>query len=157
MGQGFWGGAGVPGRADRRPIPAFSLGFATLLSKPVQISRTTSVSQKHIEATRAAAKVLREKPVVRPETVTGLIIDLHSRHDSLGLFSGSKADQNIVMVWRPEGYSEIPVSVSLSQDDYLKAVGAHREGLPVTVKGMLEQRDPRSWVLSNVSSFSKVD
>jgi hypothetical protein len=115
------------------------------------------VNSRHIEVTRIAAKVLRERPVVRPETITGLILDLHARHDPLGLFGGSKADQNIVVAWRPEGVGEIQVSVPLSQEDYMKAVDAHREGLPVTVSGMLEQRGPRSWVLRSVSNFVTKD
>lgn len=112
------------------------------------------VGLKHIEVTRAAAKVLRERPPPNIDTVTGLIFDLHSRNDPLGLFGGSRADQTIVLSWRPEGISgEIKVSVRLSQEDYDKAVEAHRQGIPVTVKGLLEQRGARSWELSNITSF----
>jgi hypothetical protein len=120
------------------------------LDKPLKFE----VGLRHIEVTRAAAKTLREKPVVRPETITGLIVDLHSRHDPLGLFGGSRANQNIVVAWRPEGVGEIQVFVPLSQTDYLMAVNAHHDGLPVTISGLLEQQGPRTWVLTNVSKFS---
>jgi hypothetical protein len=116
------------------------------------------VGLKHIEVTRAAAKVLRERPLPSIDTVTGLIFDLHSRNDPLGLFGGSRSDQSIVLSWRPEGISgEVSVIVRLSQDNYEKAVEAQRQGIPVTVKGLLEQRGARSWELSNITSFTVED
>jgi len=115
------------------------------------------VGLRHIEVTRAAAKTLRAKPLDRPETVTGLVVDLHARHDPRGLFGGSKSDENIGIAWRPGGVGEIRVSVPLSQEDYQKAVEAHTAGQPVTVKGILEQRGPRTWVVTNVSSFTTED
>jgi hypothetical protein len=51
------------------------------------------------------------------------------------------SDDNVIIAWRPKGSgAEIPVSYRKT----LKAVGAHREGLPITVRGMLERRGPRT-------------
>ncbi len=115
------------------------------------------VNLRHIEVTRAAAKTLMAKPVDRPETVTGLVVDLHARHDPLGLFGGSKSDETIVIAWRPGGNEEIRVTIPLSQLDYQKAVAAHTAGLPAKVTGTLEQRGPRTWVMTSVTAVSTGD
>jgi hypothetical protein len=112
------------------------------------------VDRRHVEVTREAAKILRAQPSARQETISGLIVDLHARHDPMGLFGGSKSDHNVVIAWRPEGSgAEIQVFVPLSQDDYLKAVGAHGKGSPITISGLLERRGPRSWVLANITEI----
>jgi hypothetical protein len=99
------------------------------------------VDRRPVEVTRKAAKILRAQPSSRPEAVSGLIIDLHARYDPMGLFGRSKSDDNVIIAWRPKGSgAEIPVSYRKT----LKAVGAHREGLPITVRGMLERRGPRT-------------
>jgi len=122
-------------------------------SKGLERSPEFEVGMKHVEVTRAAAKVLRERPIKREETIIGLVVDLHSRHDPLGLFGGSRADQSITIAWRPSGLAEIQVTVPLTRADYDKAMDAHRDGLPVKMSGMLEQRGPRKWFLTNVTSF----
>ncbi len=114
------------------------------------------VGLRHIEMTRAAAKTLMEKPVDKPETITGLVLDLHARYDPLGLFGGSKSDESIVIAWRPGAVGEIRVMVPLSQKDYQKAATAQTAGRPVTVSGTLEQRGPRTWVMSSITSFEAV-
>ena len=65
------------------------------------------MNAKHIEVTRAAAKVMREKPLSRPETVSGRVIELHSDNplDLLSPNSGS----TIVVMWNSEDLGEIPV------------------------------------------------
>ena len=133
---------------------AFAFSPEWPVSPGLVLTREYEVGLKHIEVTRAAAKELRERPLPSRDTVTGLIFDLHSRNDPLGLFGGSRSDQSIVLSWRPEGISgEVRVTVRLSQDNYEKAVEAHRQGIPVTVKGLLEQRGARSWELSSITSF----
>ena len=122
-------------------------------SKELERPPEFKVGIKHVEVTRAAAKVLRERPIIREETLIGLVVDLHNRHDPLGLFGGSRADQNISIAWRPSGLAEIQVTVPLTQEDYNKAIDAHRGGMPVKVSGILEQRGPRTWFLTNVTSF----
>ena len=112
------------------------------------------VDLRHIEVSRAAAKTLMAKPLDRPETVTGLVVDLHARHDPLGLFGGSKSDESIVIAWRPGEAGEIRITVPLSQQDYQTAVAAHTAGLPVKVTGTLEQRGPRTWVMTSVTAIS---
>jgi hypothetical protein len=69
------------------------------------------------------------------------------------LFGGSKSDESIVIAWRPGAVGEIRVTVPLSQKDYQKAATAQTAGRPVTVSGTLEQRGPRTWVMTSVSAF----
>jgi hypothetical protein len=109
------------------------------------------VNTKHIEVTRAAAKVMREKPLSRPETVSGRVIELHSDNplDLLSTNSGS----TIVVMWNSEDLGEIPVLVPLSPTDYLTAVDAHKVGRAVKASGTLERKG-RTWILSYVSEFT---
>ena len=125
------------------------IGFAFALNgahRPSLFAFLVKVDLRHIEVSRAAAKTLMAKPLDRPETVTGLVVDLHARHDPLGLFGGSKSDESIVIAWRPGEAGEIRITVPLSQQDYQTAVAAHAAGIPVRVTGTLEQREPRTWV-----------
>ena len=133
---------------------AFAFSPEWQLSPGITTTPDYEVGLKHIEVTRAAAKVLRERPAPRTDTVTGLIFDLHSRNDPLGLFGGFRADQTSCCHGGRRAFlARYEVIVRLTQDDYEKAVEAHRQGIPVTVNGVLEQRGARSWELSNITSF----
>ena len=94
---------------------------------------------------------MREKPLSRPETVSGRVIELHSDNplDLLSTNSGS----TIVVMWNSEDLGEIPVLVPLSPTDYLTAVDAHKAGRAVKASGTLERKG-RTWNLSYVSEFT---
>jgi hypothetical protein len=100
---------------------------------------------------RTVAKALRRQPILRPETVVGLVIELASEADPSDLLH--LGEREIVIKWfSSTELGEINVHVSLSAADYLLALEAHRAGRPVMVSGTLEKHG-RPWVLSNPTAF----
>ncbi|HEY1528258.1 MAG TPA: hypothetical protein VGH51_18680 [Candidatus Angelobacter sp.] len=113
------------------------------------------VGPAHVEFSRAAAKLMRESPISRPERIFGRIIRLQNEADPTDLLDQT-SDREVVVQWSSEELGDIQVRVALSPTDYLSAVESHRNGRPVRISGTLE-RQGRRWVLSAPAGFGAVD
>lgn len=109
------------------------------------------VGPRHVEITRAAAKVLREQYVPTFETLIGRIVGLTSDGNPSDLLN-PMGDREIAVQWIASDHGEISVKVSLNAEEYLQAVDAHRNGRLIGVSGTLERKG-RTWVLSGPRNF----
>lgn len=107
---------------------------------------------RHVETLRSAAKVLRSKPISRPENIFGRVIRLQTEADPSDLLN-QRGSREITVQWASEDLGAVQVRISLMAPDYLQAVEAHRLGRPVTVSGTLEKVG-RRWVLRSPTGFS---
>ncbi len=133
---------------------AFSFALSPEWNSPSDLAQTPEyfVGLRHVEMTRAAAKVLRSEALPRAEKVTGRVVRLASEDDPSDLMN-PMGDREIAIKWTtPEG-PDIHVRVTLNPADYLQAHAAHGAGHSVMVSGTLERRG-RRWVLSSPTDFS---
>lgn len=107
---------------------------------------------RHVEVSRAAAKILRSNVISRPEKIFGRVIRLQTEANPSDIFN-VKGTREIVIYWGSEDFGDILVNIALLAVDYLEAVEAHRLGRPVSVTGTLE-REGRRWILRNPREFT---
>jgi len=132
---------------------AFSFALSSEWNLPSDLMQAPEyvVGPRHVEMTRAAAKVLRREAVPRAEKVIGRVVRLASEDDPSDLMN-PMGDREIAIKWTtPEG-ADIHIRVALNPTDYLQAHAAHGAGRAVMVSGTLERRG-RRWILSNPSDF----
>jgi hypothetical protein len=110
------------------------------------------IGPAHVEAVRAAAKVLRTEIKPWDETVFGRVIRLASEVNPADL-TDVMGEREVAILWSSETLGDVTVRASLTPADYLSALDAHAHGLPVEVSGTLERRG-RAWILSNPTNFS---
>ena len=110
------------------------------------------VGQRHVEVSRAAAKLLRSQFTPRPEKVFGRVVRLESDTDPSDLLN-PLGEREIAILWASEDLGDIHVRVALDAKDYLLALQAHGAGRPVKVSGMLE-KPGRPYILTNPTDFS---
>jgi hypothetical protein len=133
---------------------AFSFAFSPEWRAPAELSQMKEfvVGPRHIEITKAAAKVLRSQTMPRAEKVFGRVVRLANDSDPSDLLN-VMGEREIAIHWSSEELGDVQVRVSLGAPEYLLAVEAHGEGRPVRVGGTLERRG-RRWVLSNPTDFT---
>lgn len=115
-------------------------------------STTFKIGPAHVEAVRAAAKVLRTEIKPCDETVFGRVIRLAGEVNPADL-TDVMGEREVAILWSSEILGDVTVRASLTPEDYLSALDAHAQGLPVELSGTLERRG-RSWVLSTPTKFS---
>jgi hypothetical protein len=109
---------------------------------PIQLRES---SYEHLDY---AAEILSE---LEPEevTITGLVKVLSADDNPLGL----DTSRSIIIRWFDEVEGKTNnVHVQLERDDYLTAILAHREWLPVTITGLL-RRIKQNWRIVEYSDF----
>lgn len=109
------------------------------------------VDARHAEATRLAAKALRDKPFSRPEIIKGRIVNLHNETDPTDLLH-TAGEREITVHWMSFDLDDIDVHIALTPEQYLLAYEAHGRAKEVTATGTLERKG-REWVLADVTSF----
>jgi hypothetical protein len=119
---------------------------------PVENFREAFIGRQHIEIARVAAKSMREKVVVRPETILGRVIRLENEADPTDLFDVTH-DREVVVHWESED-GDLNVRMSLGANEYLMAAQAHLSGRPIQVSGNL-RREGRRWVLENPTGLTQ--
>jgi hypothetical protein len=130
-----------------------SFSFSPEWAPPAELveKRQFLVGTAHIEMARVAAKLLRTEFVSRPEKIVGRVTKLESDTDPSDLLN-PKGEREITVQWDSDDLGKIDVKMSLTAEDYLHAVEAHKTGRQVMVSGTLERRK-RSWLLSDPSDF----
>jgi hypothetical protein len=137
------------------------VGFSFDLSKEIAApaswsgSRAFSVSQAHVEVSRAAAKILRKRPVSRETVLTGKIVTLRNETDPTQLMEDAQS-REISVAWDSEDFGEVKVRVALNAKDYLTALNAHGKGRTVSLSGTLEKVGAR-WFLREPRDLSTVE
>lgn len=133
---------------------AIEVNFSPEWDRPSGLSRTEQyvVGPRHVDVTRAAAKELRDRPQAWDEVVVGRVVQLASHMDPSDLFD-VVGEREVVVQWASENLGDVHVRASLSANDYLAAVDAHRTGKSVRIEGRLERKG-RRWVLTDVAHFS---
>jgi hypothetical protein len=109
------------------------------------------VTAAHGEACRSAARELRRDDTAVPVDVAGRVVRLQNQTDPSDLTSQT-GEHEIVVLWSSNDFGDIQVRTNLIPADYLAAVGAHGQGLPIWVSGTLV-RVGRQWVLNAPHSF----
>ncbi|HEV2698123.1 MAG TPA: hypothetical protein VGU90_09040, partial [Terriglobales bacterium] len=110
------------------------------------------VGPKHIEIARAAADALRGDPVEIPLQVSGPVVRLENESDPSDLTPMTEEGE-ISILYDSSDYGEIHLRITLSPAEYLKAVEAHRQGLPITLSGTLAHKG-RYWYLLRPSEVT---
>jgi hypothetical protein len=130
------------------------LGFAFTFSPewPAESFLEAFIGRQHIEITRSAAKSMREKVIVRPETIFGRITRLQNEADPTDMFDVTH-DREVVVHWQSKD-GDLNVRVSLGATEYLLAAQAHLSGRPIQVSGNLK-REGRRWVLENPAGLTQ--
>lgn len=132
------------------------LKFAFDLSPEWAIDRSMDgtaylVTAAHGEACRLAARELRRDDTAVPVDVAGRVVRLQNQTDPSDLTSQT-GEHEVVILWSSDDYGDIQVRTNLIPANYLAAVEAHGQGLPVWVSGTLV-RSGRQWVLNSPHSF----
>jgi hypothetical protein len=109
------------------------------------------VTAAHGEACRSAARELRRDDTAVPVNVAGRVVRLQNQTDPSDLTSQT-GEHEIVVLWSSNDFGDIQVRTNLTPADYLAAVGAHGQGLPIWVSGTLVHVG-RQWVLNAPHSF----
>jgi hypothetical protein len=110
------------------------------------------VGPKHVEIARSAADALRGDPVEIPLQVSGPVVRLQNESDPSDLTPLTEEGE-ISILYDSSDYGEIHLRITLKPPEYLKAVEAHRLGLPITVAGVLAHQG-RYWYLLNASEIT---
>lgn len=132
------------------------LKFAFDLSPEWAVDRSMdgavfTVTAAHGEACRSAARELRRNDTAVPVDVAGRVVRLQNQTDPSDLTSQT-GEHEIVVLWSSNDFGDIQVRTNLIPADYLAAVGAHAQGLPIWVSGTLV-RAGRQWLLNAPHSF----
>lgn len=128
-----------------------AFGFAFSPEWPTPEIGELRVAPQHVEMSRVAAKVMRERPISESVEVSGRIIRLENEADPTDLLDETH-EREIVVYWKSEDFGDVNVRIHLSPNDYLAAVDAHMRGRSIRVKGRLEKQG-RRWVLSDPTDF----
>ena len=117
---------------------AMSFSFSPEWKADPEISAASEyiLDSRHIEASRSAAKNMREALTVRPEVIVGGISDLHS--DDPENLMDTQSERRITVRWF-NGTREVNVMIPLSPADYKLASDAHITGRQIRVSGALSQ------------------
>jgi hypothetical protein len=132
------------------------LKFAFDLSPEWAVDRSMNgavylVTATHGEACRSAARELRRDDTAVPVDVAGRVVRLQNQTDPSDLTSQT-GEHEIVVLWSSNDFGDIQVRTNLIPADYLAAVNAHAQGLPIWVSGTLV-RSGRQWLLNAPHSF----
>jgi hypothetical protein len=133
------------------------LKFAFDLSPEWAVDRSMDgavylVTAVHAEVCRSAARELRRDDTAIPVDVAGRVVRLQNQTDPSDLTSQT-GEHEVVILWSSDDFGDIQVKTNLTPADYLAAVGAHGQGLPIWVRGTLI-RVGRQWVLNAPHSFN---
>ena len=112
-------------------------------------SKEFFVGPKHVEVARAAADLLRGDSREIPTDVYGMVTRLQNEADPSDL-SPRTGEGEIVVLYATEDFGDIHLRITLSPQDYLTAVDAHRLGRPIRVAGIM-YRQGRYWYLRHPS------
>lgn len=115
-------------------------------------TRSFTVGPRHIELTKAAAKLLRRQVQPRAERVIGRVVRLESDADPSDMLN-PLGEREVAIQWSNEEFGDVQVRVSLGAAEYLLALEAHKEGRPIMVSGTLERKGLR-WIISNPTDFA---
>lgn len=111
--------------------------------------KTFILTPRKVEILQDAARNLRIEEANVERSIYGLVYQLRSEgnpnEDLLG-------EREVVVRWLSEDRGQLNVHVILPAEEYLQAVGAHHDGLPVAVTGVLAKRG-RYWFLDYPSQF----
>ena len=132
------------------------LTFAFDLSPEWSIDRAMdgtlyTVTAAHSEVCRSAARELRRDDTAVQVDIAGRVVRLQNQTDPTDLTSQT-GEHEIVILWSSGDFGDIQVRTNLAPADYLGAVAAHGQGLPVWVSGTLV-RIGRQWVLNVPHAF----
>ena len=107
---------------------AFSFAFSPEWRAPAELSQMKEfvVGPRHIEITKAAAKVLRSQTMPRAEKVFGRVVA--SQTIRIRRTTHVMGEREIAIHWSSEELGDVQVRVSLGAPEYLLAVEAHGEG-----------------------------
>lgn len=109
------------------------------------VIRLNSDSYEHLEY---AAEILGE---LEPEEVKikGLVTDLKADDNPLGL----DTSRSVIIRWNDEVEGRVyKVFVVLNKEDYIQAINAHKEWLPVSISGTLK-RIKNNWKIVDYHDF----
>ena len=126
---------------------AFTFSFSPEwpVQQRLRASSEFTVGPKHVEIARAAAYALRAEQPDVPRLVSGPVVRLQNESDPSDLTPSTEEGEISVLYDSPD-YGEIHVRVTLTPPAYLKAVEAHRQGLPISIRGTLTHKG-RFWYL----------
>jgi len=111
--------------------------------EPILITET---SFEHLKYAATMLEQLEPKEI----TITGFVKELKTDDNPLGTDTS-----RTVLIDVTTANDDIPsrVSITLGKDDYQKALDAHGDWLPVTIKGILQRRYGSRWYIVKYSSF----
>lgn len=137
---------------DRYSPIEYSISWSPLLypSEDIKQPETILVSELSYEHLAYAAAVL-EQLEPKEITITGFVKELKTDDNPLGTETS-----RTVIIDVTSASDDVPsrVSISLNTIDYQKAIAAHGDWLPITIKGILQRRFGSQWYIVKYSDFS---
>ncbi|OSQ32258.1 hypothetical protein [Thalassospira sp. MCCC 1A03138] len=104
-----------------------------------------------IEIMETASRELKRTTVPEREAVAGYVTDLHTDFD-LRASDIFHDDRKVVVKISSQDYTQRRLHISLNEEDYGKALAAHKAGKLVSVIGKMEKRG-RYWYLLDPERF----
>lgn len=113
------------------------------------------VAQSNVELLRAAAKSMRIEEDPEPQTVFGRIRRVSTDGNPSNL-DGDSAKREVEINWVNQDDKLVHVKLSVSPDEYLRAVEAHKAGQPVSAAGLLTTKG-KTRLLTEIRDFKLLE